>query len=130
MKKIFRYSLILCFALSVTGCFSLDARQSAAVDLSLNFQHFLLKKDVTLFEIEELFGEPQAKSDGHPKVVISYVGGDFYWKNSEKNRKILETHIPKYFLENKDNFNKCFLLFSFLYDEARNEYILNDVFCY
>ncbi|HEY4534144.1 MAG TPA: hypothetical protein VIG61_08325 [Fusobacterium sp.] len=130
MKRIFHYLLILCVAFSITGCFSLDPRESAAFDLSLNFRHFLLEKDITLFEIEELFGEPDAKSDGHPKVAISYIGGNFYWKNSEKNRKILESHIPRYFLENKDNFNKCLLIFGFSYDEVRNEYILNDVFCY
>src|SRR3712207_7828638 len=57
-------------AFSITGCFSLDPRESAAFDLSLNFRHFLLEKDITLFEIEELFGEPD-RSEEHTSELQS-----------------------------------------------------------
>lgn len=128
MKKLFNFLLMLLVYFSLISC--TNARSSKAVDLTLKIRNILVIGKTSLFEVEEFLGKPSVKTERRNMVGIAYLDGNFYLKNSEKNKKLLKKYIPPYYLENEKNFDKTLLMLKFYYDQTKNDNILNDLFFY
>ena len=112
MKKTKKLFIGMILAIIFCSCSSAVIKENRknALELQASIEKVIKIDKTTEFEVFDLLGNPTTKVlQGDKMLRMAYYHGDFYHKNSESNKRILEKYIPVELLKNQETLEKVVL---------------------
>lgn len=127
MKKIVLIFIGMILTIFFSACSSAVTRESKknALELRNSIEQIIIIGKTTEFEVSDLLGNPTVQVlRGDGIVRMAYYSGNFYHKNIESNKKILEKYIPSKLLNDEKSLEKVVLGIYLKRDDSKNERIV------
>ena len=127
MKKIGLNFIGMVLIILFSACSSAVTRESKknALELQNSIEQIVTIGKTTEFEVSDLLGNPTIQVlRGNNVLRMAYYSGNFYHKNIESNKRILEKYIPSKLLNDEKSLEKVVLGIYLKRDNNKNERIV------